>query len=118
MSDNHFESRTLRDDVLLLKLGRKLDNNNAHEMVETITNALDQGFRYLIVDMADLEFLSSAGVGSFLGTVESARATGGDIILCNVSDNINHVLTVLDVADYLTIKSDRREAGQICGVQV
>ena len=117
MSNDHFEKQTLRDDVLLLKLGQKLDNNNAHEMVEAITTALDSGFRYMIVDMAALEFLSSAGVGSFLGTVESARSTGGDIILCNVSDNIKHVLTVLDVADYLTIKPDRREAEQLCGVQ-
>jgi anti-sigma B factor antagonist len=109
--------QALRDDVLLLKLGQKLDNNNAHQMVEEISSALESGYRYLIIDMTDLEFLSSAGVGSFLGTVETARAAGGDIILCNVSENITHVLTVLDVADYLTIKTDRGQAEELCGIR-
>lgn len=117
MSGSSLNKQVLRDDVLLVTLGQKLDNNNAHEMVEVITDALDHGYRFLIVDMGDLEFLSSAGVGSFLGTVETARAAGGDIILCHVSENINHVLKVLDVADYLTIKPSRREAETSCGIQ-
>ena len=97
MSNGNLEQTTLRDDVLLIRLGTTLDNNNAHEMVEEITGALDRGFKYLIIDMTSLEFLSSAGVGSFLGTVESAREAGGDIVLCNVPGNIMHVLEVLDL---------------------
>jgi len=112
----NLEHQTLSDDVLLIKLGQKLDNNNAQDMVVAITSALESGYRFLIVDMTALEFLSSAGVGSFLGTVEAARSAGGDIVLCNVSENIMHVLTVLDVAEYLTVKPTRQDAETMCGV--
>ncbi len=108
--------KTLNDETVLLNPGRVLDNNNAHEMVDVITRAQDGGFKYIIVDLGDLEFLSSAGVGSILGTIEVSREAGGDIVLCNVRPTILHVLEVLDLADYLTVKVDAQEAAAVCGV--
>jgi anti-sigma B factor antagonist len=104
----------LNDDTLVLNPGRMLDNNNAHEMVDAVTSAQAKGFKFIIVDMAELEFLSSAGVGSILGTVETSRDMQGDIVLCNVSGPILHVLEVLDLADFLTIKSTMQAAAAIC----
>ena len=110
-----FETKVLRDDVTEINAGEVLDNNNAHLMVEAITTALERGFKYIVLDMSSLEFLSSAGVGSILGTVESARAEGGDIVLCGPQEPILHVLEVLDLADYLTIKRSLSEAAEVYG---
>ncbi len=115
MADFSITQQTLRDDTLLLNPGKMLDNSNAHEMVEIITTALSSGFKYVIIDMCHLEFLSSAGVGSILGTVETFREAGGDLILCNLSSTIQHVLEVLDLDEYLTIKDDKEEAVKLCG---
>jgi len=117
MSNQGISQRPLKDDTLVICPGKTLDNNNAHEMVDIITTAQSRGFRFIILDLSALEFLSSAGVGSILGTVETSREAGGDIILCNVRESIIHVLTVLDLADYLTIKSDEAESLTVCGVR-
>ena len=117
MSDEVFAKRALQNDVLRIDTGKMLDNNNAHEMVATINEALEAGYHHIILDMGHLEFLSSAGVGSILGTVEMARRAGGDIILCDASPTILHVLEVLDLSDYLTIKADREEAAAVCGMK-
>jgi len=108
----------LKDDTLVIKPGRMLDNYNARDMVEAITSAQAEGYKFIIMDMADLEFLSSAGVGSILGTVGASREMGGDIILCNVSDTILHVLKVLDLADFLIIKSTEKEALTLCEIEL
>ncbi len=110
MKEQSINQRPLKDDTLVISPGKTLDNNNAHEMVDVITTAQSRGYRFIIMDMSSLEFLSSAGVGSILGTVETSREAGGDIILCNVHKTIMHVLNVLDLADYLTVKSDEKEA--------
>lgn len=109
--------KTLNDETVLLNPGSVLDNNNAHEMVDVITRAQDAGYKYIIVDFGELEFLSSAGVGSILGTIETSREAGGDIILCHVHPTILHVLEVLDLVDYLTVKADAREAAAVCGIE-
>ena len=113
---HYVKSMVLQDNTLRIDTGKMLDNNNAHEMVTTISEALEAGYHYIILDMERLEFLSSAGVGSILGTVELAREAGGDIILCNASPTILHVLEVLDLSDYLTIIADQKEAAVICGL--
>ncbi|MEW6051761.1 MAG: anti-sigma factor antagonist [Candidatus Zixiibacteriota bacterium] len=110
-----FTEQTIADHVLLITLGRMLDNNNAEQMVRTITQAQDRGYTFIIMDCEQLEFLSSAGVGAILGTIETSRDQGGDIILCNVSETTAHVLQVLDLLDFLKVKKTRSEALAICG---
>lgn len=117
MNTQFARQQTLSDTTLLIETGTSLDNSNAHEMVNLITSAQSRGFINVILDMAALEFLSSAGVGSILGTVEMFREQGGDIYLCNLSENIRHVLEVLDLTDYLSIPANRREAAEVCGIQ-
>lgn len=94
--------------------GTMLDNNNAHQLVDLITNEHTNGTKFVILDMKTLEFLSSAGVGAILGTVESFRERGGDIVLCNLSKTIHHILSVLDLAEFLTIKTSSAEAQELC----
>lgn len=114
MSQSEIKKSNLNDFTRILKPCGSLDNNNAHEMVDLISAAQADRYKFIIIDMIDLEFISSAGVGSILGTVESSREAGGDIILCNASPSVLHVLEVLDLTDYLTIKSDEKEAACSC----
>ncbi len=102
--------QVINDEAALINTGRELDNNNAHEMVELITELQSKQYKYVFLDFTELEFLSSAGVGSILGTIEILREAGGDIVICNASEKILHILDVLDLTDYLTIKKSVEEA--------
>jgi len=106
--------QALNDNTAMVTTSKVLDNSNAHEMVEILTNLQNEGYKFLIIDIQELEFLSSAGVGSILGTIEVSREAGGDIIICNASENITHVLEILDLCDYLTIKNSMEEAQELC----
>ncbi len=114
MEDTAFAHEVLQDHILLIDAGRMLDNNNAHEMVSLISEAQRSGHEFIIIDCSTLEFLSSAGVGAILGTIEASRSHGGDILLVNPSPTILHVLKVLDLVDFLTIKPDRAKALEAC----
>ena len=109
MENPIFTQKEINNEVMVINPGKILDNNNAHKMVDTITELQNRGYKNIILNMDELEFLSSAGVGSILGTVEISRENGGDIILCNISDTILHILQVLDVAEYLTIMKSLRD---------
>jgi anti-sigma B factor antagonist len=117
MDTNKFEEQTLADNISLILLGNILDNNNAEQLVQTILKTQERNIRYIIIDCSRLEFLSSAGVGAILGTIETSRDSGGDIILCNLADTILHVLQVLDLLDFLTLTATRDEAVALCGAK-
>ena len=112
--DSSIGARLLNDQTLLLTPGSSLDISNAHEMVAAITSAQARGYRFVVIDMQAVTLLASTGVGAILGTIETFRADGGDIIICHLADNIRHVLEVLDLIDYLTITNTREEASARC----
>jgi len=96
------------NEITLEKAAREL-------MIITTGQVLDkQGYKYIVIDMTSLEFISSAGIGSFLGTVETSREAGGDIILCHAREDILHVFQVLDLIDYLTIRISLDDARALC----
>ncbi len=100
--------------TVLIELGRMLDNNNAEELVSAISGAQTRGSKFIVLDCRRLEFISSAGVGAILGTIDASRDQGGDIILCDVPETVAHVFRVLDLWDFLTILGARQEALAAC----
>ena len=110
MSETTIKGHVLDQDRFIINPGKQLDNDNAHEMVQVVSKAQAEGYKYIIIDMTNLEFLSSSGVGSILGSVEVSREAGGDIILCNVSEAVRNILNVLDLLDYLTVAADAESA--------
>lgn len=117
MTASTIMTEQLAEDTIIIDPGKQLDNSNAHILTDAIARAQGSGFKYIIIDMKKLEFISSAGVGSILGSAEVLREMGGDIILCNASENIMYVLSVLDLTEYFTIRSNRIEAEELCGIR-
>lgn len=116
MSDQPFPVKVLNDDCRLIHAGHVLDNSNADTFSSMIMEMYSANIKFVLVDMSELEFLSSAGIGSILGTVELFRERDGDIILTNVGSKVSHVLEVLDLFDYLTICRSNEEATARCGI--
>lgn len=114
MSDHDINKCQFNDDTMIIEVGRLLDNENAENLSGLLSKIRSSGYCRVIIDMKYLEFISSAGVGAILGSIEMFREAKGDIILCNARENIVHVLDVLDIKDYLTIKATDAEARQTC----
>ena len=102
--------RQVDESTVVICPEKVLDNNNAHEMSEAIIRAQSDGYKYIVLNLSSLNFISSAGVGSILGSVETSRAVGGDIILCNAPEKIRHIFEILDLCDYLTIVENEEAA--------
>lgn len=112
------ETTRIDDKTVVIKPGRVLDSSNAEDMSHAIDVAVGSGFRFIVLDMAELEVLSSAGVGSIIGSVDVLRAYGGDIVLCSVRGMVHHIFEILDLCDYLTIEESSEEALSYCTSRV
>ena len=117
VNDGSISEHVLSDQAVAFNPGKIIDSNNAQEMISAIISAQQSGFKYIILDLAEVEFLSSAGIGSILARINSSRESGGDIVLCNVSPTILHSLTEMGLSGVLTILADDREAAAHCGIQ-
>ena len=62
----------------------------------------DQDTSTIVVDFSKTDFISSAGIGIFLGSVSLRRETGGDIVFMNVPKQVDEVFDIINLKSFFT----------------
>jgi len=62
----------------------------------------DQDTNTIVVDFSKTDFISSAGIGIFLGSVSLLRETGGDIVFMNVPKQVDEVFDIINLKSFFT----------------
>ena len=84
-----------RNKVSILRLRGFLDAHTAPQFEKAIQELLGEDKFHIIVSMADLNYISSAGLGVFMGFIEEIRENGGDIKLCSMTEKVFKVFDLL-----------------------
>ena len=71
---------------------------DAEMMKETLMELIDGGAIHLIVDLADVPFIDSAGLAALVSALKATRRLGGNVVLSGVQPQARTVfsLTMLD----------------------
>jgi len=88
-------TRANEGELTVLALAGFLDAHTAPEFEKAIQSEIDGGHLQLIVDCAKLTYISSAGLGVFMGFIEELRERGGDIKICGLSPKVEQVFEIL-----------------------
>ena len=81
-----------KSEVSILRLQGFLDAHTAPKFEKAIQQLLSENRYKLIISMTDLNYISSAGLGVFMGFIEEVRKNNGDIKLSNLSPKVYKVL--------------------------
>ena len=85
-----------------VKLSGRLDTTTAPQLEEVVKAEL-AGKESLIFDLADLEYISSAGLRVLL-SAQKIMNNQGSMTVKNVSEEVNEIFEVTGFADILTIE--------------
>ncbi|MDE5967154.1 MAG: STAS domain-containing protein [Lachnospiraceae bacterium] len=95
-------AKTQNGNNLTLALEGRLDTNTAPELEAALKNAIDD-VTELVIDMAALDYLSSAGLRVLLGAQKTMNKQGS-MKVTHVNDTIMEIFDVTGFADILTIE--------------
>ena len=99
---------TVSDTTIVNVCGR-LDTSNQASFMENANNALAEN-PYLIINLAQAEFLDSSAIGTLVALTKQARDAGGNLWLINVPPLIARVLTLLRLEQFFEICTDVESA--------
>lgn len=94
--------KTQNGNNLTLALEGRLDTNTAPELEAALKNTIDD-VTELVIDMAALDYLSSAGLRVLLGAQKTMNKQGS-MKVTHVNDTIMEIFDVTGFADILTIE--------------
>ncbi len=100
-------------EVSEIRVDGVIDTLTAGELEEVIDSLLKRDRFNVIVDLAGVDYISSAGWGIFISHIKEVRANGGDIKLANMISNVHEIYELLEfdnvLAAYLSV-DDARDA--------
>ena len=84
------------------------------ELVELINNVLNGGAKYALVDIGDVRYINSSGIGVLITILTKFRNKGGEMYLIKPSEHVKKLLIITKLQAIFNIVDSKAEAlGQI-----
>lgn len=99
-------------DVTLISVKGFIDTNTAPEFDRTFQSVLGEKKFKLIVDLKDVNYISSAGWGIFVGEIKRIRNQNGDLLLAAMSPEVTETYELLQFSTILKSFPDVDQALQ------
>ncbi len=98
-----------RDGKMIVYLRGEIDHHTAGEIRDGVDRMIAQiRPTTLILDLSDIEFMDSSGLGLVLGRYRRIKEYGGEIYLCNTNERIMKILKMAGVDKIIkTVNSER-----------
>jgi anti-anti-sigma factor len=101
-------------DIVTLSLSGKLDTNSAKAFEEKFLAQIESGNRRFVIDLAQLEYIGSAGLRVFAVASKRLNGVNGKIVLCGFQKTVPYntlnrrtdpVREVFDIAGFSSLFS-------------
>ncbi len=82
---------------LVLRVAGELDVVGAPELRQAVVSATAEGSRLVALDLSELDFLDSFGIGVIVGALKRLRQRGGDLAVVCPIPRIRRVFEICDL---------------------
>jgi anti-sigma B factor antagonist len=96
--------------VPVLDVGGEIDVATSPRLQELLTGLIEGGSTFVIVNLTDVSFIDSTGLGALAAGVKEARAAGGDIRLVVTSPQIIKLLELTGLDEVFSVASSTKDA--------
>ncbi|MGH9522047.1 MAG: STAS domain-containing protein [Terriglobales bacterium] len=88
------QTRNVDDATVLALIGRLTIGDAVSSLQECFNKHIAAGDRNIVLDMRQLDYVDSSGLGAIVTSLTSARNQGGTLRLANVPQRIQNLLDV------------------------
>ena len=97
----------VKKDILILRLKGELDDVSVSDLRTRISNYIDSyRINHLVLNLGELTFLDSSGIGFIIGRYHQLRKRNGDITISNVNSKIDRIIYISGLAKICKIREN------------
>jgi len=111
-----------RNQVSVIKVGGYIDTTTSSEVERALNSLLKQGRYNIIIDLSNVDYISSAGWGIFISEIKTIRENNGDLKLVGMIPDVyeifellefHHILDVYDTVEEAVMKFEAKERERV-----
>lgn len=109
MKHFHIRSKVFEDVSVIYPKGH-LDAHNVERFEKEIQKLITKNNIKIVINLKDLNYISSAGLGIIMGYLEEIREKGGDIKLCSVNERVYGIFDLVGFTEIYDFLNDENSA--------
>lgn len=106
----NIQSRPHENGIYIIEIHGEVTFENSDQFREEVDRLIAAGHVKLIVDLAELQYMSSAGMGVLVHGMKSTRAKGGDLRLINLGAKMRRVFLITQFTHQFMVLENIEEA--------
>ena len=87
------EERQAADITIIRLSGRLTEKAQIDELTTQVKDLLDNDHKRILLDLGDVTYVNSIGIGALISCLTLAKNTGGDLKLLNLTKKIDDLLS-------------------------
>ena len=99
----------------VVNLHGEVDLASAPQFRRGIYDLIDQGNHRIAVDLADVEFMDSTGLGVLIGSLKRLREADGSMVLAGIRPSVARVFEITGLDRIFTIHGSLADIGVTAG---
>ncbi|WP_442786377.1 STAS domain-containing protein [Leptothoe sp. PORK10 BA2] len=84
-----------------------LDGTQTNAFRQQVNVALEKGIKVLLIDLKDITFVDSSGLGVLVACLKNARTAGAKMYVCSINDQIRMLFELTSMDRVFEIFEDR-----------
>lgn len=96
--------------IAVVNVQGEVDVYTAPKLKEEIHNRLDSGENKVVVDLTNVAYMDSSGLGVLIGALKRAREEGGDLMVASPNPRISRILDVTGLSRIFNVRATMQEA--------
>jgi len=84
-----------------------IDSVGGGQIRQDVSDRLEAGVKTILLDLTNISFMDSSGLGAMVVTLQRVRAKGAKLYLCSLGDQIKIILELTKMDKIFDILPDR-----------
>ncbi len=108
----NIEEKKGEDFIVLKPLSRNIDVTVSTQFKGKVVDLINQGNHFFILNLSQVEFVDSSGLGAMISILKTLKQSNGDIILCELKNPVMNLLNLTRLSNVFKICSNENEASK------
>lgn len=101
-----------KDQVHFIRVSGDIDAGSSIHLDNAFKAAQEIGEKKIAVDLTELDYISSAGLGVFISHLDEFQQSKTELVLFGINETVNQVFDILGLGKLINIKEKEEEAIQ------
>ena len=108
--DIHIEKVEQHPEIVMVRISGPLDTVASYTFHEKMDSLINSEIYKFIINLENLDYISSAGIGVFPGMASDVQKNKGGIVFINVPEKIYKLFDMIGLTAIFSIKATLEEA--------